>query len=146
VGGNLTVPADTNEDTLATIAIPPLSATSILRVWMTWTFTNSANSKTMRLRYSGGAGTVYMMAALTTQNLYRVLVTIRNNGATNAQVGSHASVSETSGGIGQLGGAAAYQSSAVDTSVATSLVITGQLALNTETLTLSTYLVEILKP
>jgi hypothetical protein len=145
VGGSVSGAADTNENTLATIAIPALSATSIIRVWMAWSFTNSANAKTMRVRFSGAAGTVYMNAAITTQNMYRALVTIRNDGATGSQVGSHASVAEASGGLGQLG-SGALQTSSVDTSVATTIVITGQKALGSETLTLSTFLVEVLKP
>lgn len=138
----VSVPADATEDTLATITVPAntLGANGALRVTTQWSYTNSVNNKTMRIRYSGAAGTIYMAIVATTTVSYYDVRTIANRGLTNSQIGFVAGSS-----ILTLSGGSAV-TSAVDTTAATSLVITGQKASSGETLTLEGYLVEVVKP
>lgn len=134
-------PADTSEDIGATINIPPLSATAIIRYRLRFSQTNNANAKTVRLRLGGIAGTDY----LTAQNLASAAAfqfggVIGNNAATNAQKGNV-----------DLGGATALfagpnVTGALDTSVATTLVITAQKGTGGDTVTLESYLVELIQP
>lgn len=135
-------PVDVTEDTLATITIPVLSATSIIRVYTFWTHTNSVNNKTLRVRFSGAAGTQYLAAVVTTTATSEVMTVIGNTGATNSQAGGMFSSVTSTFGTTTNGGV----TSAVDTTAATSVVITGQKALNSETLTLTGYIVEVYKP
>lgn len=133
-------PADTTEDTLATITVPAntLGLNGALRIWTWWTMTSSVNNKTLRIRYSGAAGTVYAAPALTTSASLVGLTVIGNRGATNSQVGGPSTTIANS--------AAAIVTSAVDTTAATTIVITGQKASAGETLTLEGYIVEVVKP
>jgi hypothetical protein len=131
--------ADTNENALATITIPAnsLGINGSIRVWHLWTVTNSANNKTMRVRFSGASGTIYNQIVLTTSAINHQLTVITNRGATNSQVGS-ASLSSSFGAS-----ASANVTSAVDTTADTTIVITGQKASAGETITLERYMVEI---
>lgn len=132
-------PSDTTEDTLATCTVPAnaVGANGSLRIWTTWTVTNSANNKTLRVRYSGAAGSQYLVATLTTSASGQYLTLITNRGATNSQVSSN--------GTGAIGGSsAAVVTSAADTTADTTIVVTCQKALNTETCTLERYLVELI--
>lgn len=140
-GASVSCPADTTEDTLATITVPAnaLGANGVLRILTTWTFTNSANNKTMRVRYSGGAGTIYSSNVQTTQATSQVLTLISNRNATNSQVGA----ANDHDGL-TLGSASAIVTSAVDTTASTTIVITGQKANSGETLRLERYVVELL--
>ena len=133
---------DTNENTLATITV---TANSIgpnghVRIRTTWTITNSANTKTLRVRFSGGSGTVYMAVALGAQATHNDLTEIHNRNSASSQVSGKPSSQVA---IGQASTGALITSS-VDTTVDTTIVITGQKALGTETLTLSRYCVETL--
>lgn len=133
--------ADANENILATVTIPAgaLGTTGVARVKAAFSFTNSGNAKTMRIRYSGIGGTIYGTVALTNQLYTEMTVHIGNKGATNSQ----------GGGYTELRNAALSQdysiTSAVDTTAATTVVITGQKAVAGETLTLVGYTAEILR-
>ncbi|MBS0175502.1 MAG: hypothetical protein JSR64_15785 [Nitrospira sp.] len=142
-GAAVNTPADTSEDTLATINIPAnaMGANGVLRIYTLWSFTSSANNKTLRIRFSGGAGTIYMNPVFTTSVGYSSLTMIMNRNATNSQVGFASA--GTNGGLGSSS-ASANVTSSVDTTAATSLVITGQKASAGETLTLESYLVELI--
>lgn len=137
--------ADTNENTLATIPVPAnaMGPNGTLRIWTSWTYTNSANVKTIRVRFSGAAGTQFFSRGETTTAIANNVTTISNRNATNSQVsGGTANGTLTVTGLGTSTGA--IVTGAVDTTVATTLVITGQKALDSETLTLERYLVEVL--
>lgn len=142
VGANIATPADTTEDVLASITIPAnsMGANGCLRIVTLWTFTNSVNNKTMRVRFSGASGTIFATIGLTTQVTTRLSVWIQNT-ATNAQNGGFEENHPASGPNQTFGTTAA-----VDTTAATTVVITGQKATGSETLTLNNYMVEILKP
>lgn len=142
-GAAVNTPADTSEDTLATINIPAnaMGANGVLRIYTLWSFTSSANNKTLRIRFSGASGTIYMNPVFTTSVGYAALTMIANRNATNSQVGFASAA--TNGGLGSSS-ASANVTSSVDTTAATSLVITGQKASAGETLTLESYLVELI--
>lgn len=134
-------PADTNENILATITIPAgaMGLNGILRVYSNWSFTNSANNKIMRVRLGGIGGTAYFQTTQTTQAWYADFRIISNRGVANSQVGPQNSA--------QFGsGSGSPATSAIDTSAATTLVITGQKASAGDTLTLESYLVELILP
>jgi archaellum component FlaF (FlaF/FlaG flagellin family) len=137
-------PADTNEDTLATITIPAnaMGPQGKVRLRTYWSYTNSANNKTFRIRYSGGAGTVLFTSTRTTSLTNDIQIELMNLGATNSQ--------QTSAAIEITGAAITFAAPvtglAVDTTAATTIVITGQKATAGETLTLTGYTAELVRP
>jgi len=142
-GTAVSAAADTNENTLATITVPAgaMGLRGILRITTSWTTTSSANNKTLRVRFSGGAGTQYATLVYTTSvSAFDVRYIINRDSATS-QVGSMAAKDT---GLGAGGGA--LVTSSVDTTAATTVVITGQKASAGETLTLGSYLVELITP
>jgi hypothetical protein len=137
--------ATTTEDIFATIALPGgiMGLNGRLRIATEWTETGSTNTKTHRVRLGGIGGTAYAAvvngsAAITDLQLHNI---IQNKGAANSQSGWGYGVANNTGIF-----APARVTSAVDTSVATTLVITGQKALAGETLTLESWSVELLLP
>jgi hypothetical protein len=134
--------ADTAENTLATITVPAnaMGPNGTLRIWTSWSYTNSANGKTLRVRFSGASGTQFMNPTVTASVVTSQITQITNRNATNSQVS--ASGANASGIV--VGSGTALATSAVDTTVETTIVITGQKALGTETLTLERYLVELI--
>lgn len=133
--------ADTNENTLATVSLPAMNANDQVRARMRFTVTNSANLKTFRARISGISGTIFLTDTLTSSqgsNYYAELVVGLRN-ATNSQIASHFGMRGNT-----AAGNAAVVTGAVNMSVATSLVLTGQKATGSETLTLEWYSVELL--
>jgi hypothetical protein len=135
-------PADITEDVLATITVPAnaMGANGVLRITTTWSYTNNANTKTVRIRYSGLTGALYVNSTLTTQLTIFAKAIIANRGVTNSQIG-YADGVNASGGL--IANAA---TSAADTTASTTIVITGQKAVGTDTLTLESYLVELIIP
>lgn len=137
-------PADTTEDVLATIAIPAgaMGINGAIRGKLLFAVTNSANAKAVRIRFGGSAGTNYYSSnnSLTTvTGAWYADFWIANRGAANSQVGGvHPALAL---GIGTV--AADKVTSAVDTTAATSLVISGQKVSAGDTLTLESYLVEL---
>jgi len=129
----------TTEQTYVTVAVPAgaMGANGLLRITTVWTYTNSANNKTMRVRFGGTSGTQYTSATSTTTASLRTQCQIGNRNATNSQVGG----SIVSAGFGTSTGA--NQTSAVDTAASVDLVISGQTASAGETLTLESYMVEL---
>lgn len=131
---------NTNETALATISIPAgaIGPNGFARVTTLWKYTNSGNTKTLRVRLGGVSGTVFFGLGVTTTNALQNIQIIRNRGAANSQVSMTNSIS------GVFGTSAADPSTgAVDTASAQDLVISGQLANSGETITLESYIVEI---
>jgi hypothetical protein len=138
VGTSLT--GTTTETTLATIPVPAngLGPNGIIRLTVNFSHTNNANSKTLRARFSGPAGTVYLSAAAASQIRTHTIVYIYNLNSTNSQSGG-ANAGNTSG----LGQSTTPQiTSTVDTTVDTSIVITGELGDSADTITLVSYVFE----
>lgn len=134
---------NTNETTLATVAIPAgaMGLNGSLRVTTLWSCTNSGNNKTMRARLGGIGGSAFLAAVATTSASMRVMSILSNRDAANSQVGFP---SGNSAGTGTSTGA--IFTSAVDTSAEQTLVLTAQLASAGETITLESYQVELLIP
>lgn len=130
----------TAEEVLATINIPALSAKSQIRIHAHFTCTNNANVKTVRARLGGLSGTIFFNPAVTSVAAGEFWGVIANRNATNSQFGN-----VTAGQFHGLGASGAGVTGAVDTSVATTLVLTSQKATGTDTLTLEWFLVEIIK-
>lgn len=138
-------PADTTEDILATVNIPAgvMGLNGILRVSTRWSFTGSVNAKTSRVRLGGIGGTLYQGAANGATDIAAMYqMTIQNRNAANSQIG-HINAAGASG-FGPSTGA--HQTGAIDTSLAQTVVITGQKASAGETMTLETYFIELILP
>ena len=134
--------ADTNENILATITVPAgaMGLNGILRIYTLFTYTNSGNNKTTRVRFGGIGGTVYGSDVFTTTATFSDMRIIQNRGAANSQVGMKASAGVFTSST------AAVITSAIDTSAATTVVITAQKASAGETMTLEAYMVELILP
>jgi hypothetical protein len=141
-GAAISVPADTTEDILVTVTLPPLSSTSQIRVQSQVSCTNNANVKTIRVRLGGIGGTIFLSPPFANQGGGGLWGIISNRGATNSQV-----CNVPGNAFHPLGaGVVANVTGAIDTSVSTTLVITGQKASGGDTLTLDHYLIEVLRP
>lgn len=131
---------DTAEAILATITIPAnaIGANGVLRVTSLWSMPSSANAKTLRHRLGGIGGTaIYSLAVTTVANMRVDSTTIAAN-ATNAQN----TISSGPRGTDLLLTGNTVVTSAIDMTAAQTLVITGQLGLGSETITLIGYSVE----
>lgn len=121
---------------LATITIPGglMSANGILEVLTSWQYTNSANSKTITIRFSGAGGTSFFSRTETTTASHQVNLLIRNANSTSSQVGMN------SGATGSFGtSSGAIITSSVNTGSDTTISISGNLALSSETISLYSY-------
>lgn len=132
-----TVTNSTAQTTLATVTIPAnaMGPNGILRVRTLWTYTNSANTKTLRLTLGG---TVVMGVAATTTATAELDRMIQNRGVTNSQI---VAVSNNAANFNLL--TLAPLTATVDTSVSCDLAFTGQMAALAETITLERYSVEL---
>lgn len=137
---------DTGEEFGPTITVPAnaLGPNGLARIWTQWAYTNSAGTKTCRARYSGNAGTTYISAVPTTSLTMAVAAMISNRGATNAQVG--AAGGSTATAVPPFGSvsASALNTSAVDTTAATTAVLSHQRNTATDNAVLESYLIELL--
>lgn len=124
----------TTEVLLATDTVPAgaMGLNGGLQVWQTWSFLNSATTKTMRVRFGGIAGTVYLAGTATTTVAAGDVRRIRNRGSAALQVGG---IGNASTAFNTASGSAIV-TSAVDTSVAADVAFTGQLGAATDFLIL----------
>ena len=122
--------------TLATITIPAglMGANGKLKIYPLWATTNNANIKTLRLNIGGMLCST--MVSQSVPNNSGLLI-IRNINSESVQKCSSGLVA----GIGSSSGSIA--SPTVDTSAATNITISGQLAVGTDTLTLEDLFVEL---
>ena len=126
----------TVETTLVTITIPAglIGSNGKVKLYPLWSTTNNANTKTLRVKFP--FGTIYTAIASSTVHVSG-LVIIRNLGSESVQRVS-------SGMLAGLGGTtSSIASTTVDTSAATTITITGQLAVGTDTLTLEGLFIEV---
>jgi len=138
---NVAVPltGTTAETVLATIALPAnvLGPNGACKIFAHWSYTNSANTKTMRYRLgaagAGIAGTSLYGFNRTTQLSDAYVLAVGNRNALNAQL-SHV--------VGVTG---AKITAAINTGAAFEIALTGLLAVAGETLTLEAYCVELLR-
>ncbi len=133
---------DTAEAALATFTLPggAMGANGVLRVTTLWTYTNSANTKTLRVRLGGLSGTAFQANTVTTSNIGVTQRTIQNRNSQASQVGFNAT---SAASFTTVGSGSAVAVGTADTSVDQTIVITGQLASAGETVTLESCLVEL---
>lgn len=134
---------NTNETVLATINIPAgaMGTNGIIRITYDWTIPSSANNKTLRARLGGIGGTAVTGTAFTTVANAFHRTTIANRNSASSQWSS----TDRSRGTD---GVSTYEiaTATIDTSAAQTLVLTGQLASAAETITLESYLAELITP
>lgn len=137
----ITSPADTNENTLATITVPAnaMGPNGRIRVWETWTVNNNANVKTRRTKIGGASGSVFNSANIASTVSQSCVSWIANVNNTAVQSGT---APGSSSGIGSS--SSANDTAAVDTTAETTIVITAQKATGSDTMTLENYLVELI--
>lgn len=121
---------NTTETTLATITIPAgaMGANGQVEIQTIFTYTNNANTKTIRHRFGG---TQYAGSAATTTGYTPLHSRIANRGATNSQYGN--------GNSGFVAATGAGVTSAVDTTAAVDITLTAQLGNAADTITLESY-------
>ena len=136
LSATVSLTGSTSVVTLATITIPAglMGANGKLKIYPLWATTNNANIKTLRAVFGGSTCTTMTSQSVPNNS---GLVIIRNTNNEAAQKCSSGLVA----GIGASSGSIA--SPTVDTSAATTLVISGQLAVGTDTLTLEDLFVEV---
>lgn len=130
---------NTSETALASVQIPggAMGPNGALRITTLWSYTNSANNKTLRIRLGGISGAGYLGNNVTTTATLRHQQIIQNRNAQNAQIGGFVSPMP----IGASTSAPA--TSSIDTGAPVDLVISGQLANAGETVALESYMVEL---
>lgn len=133
---NASVTGTTTNTQLHEVVVPAglMSANGQLEVVCLWTYTNSANAKTLRLYFGSFGGASYISRGETTTTICQYYANIRNTNSVAAQVGLNGSYS---GGIGANSGT--ILTSAIDTSVNQSLLFGAQLSNTGETITLKGY-------
>jgi hypothetical protein len=129
-----------NETVIVSVPIPAgcMGPNSRLRASILWSYTNSANNKTLRVRLGGAAGTVHHSLTMTTTVAYRLQMEIANVNSMASQKGAPT----MTGGWGTSTGAIA--TGAIDMTVDQTLAIIGTLASAGETITVESYLVELI--
>lgn len=131
---------DAVAQTMATITIPAgaMGRNGSVRITSVWSYTNSANAKTIATKFGG---TSYAVVSPTTTADNRIQTQIFNRNATNSQIGNHF---QNQGGWGSS--ASALVTSAIDTTAAVNITLTCNWAgaVAAETITLEAYCVEIM--
>lgn len=129
------------EEVLATITIPTglMTANSQVAITTLWTYTNSSNDKTLRVRLGGLSGISYLTKVVTTTATSQTRTIIRNRSSASSQIGFSANQSSYGDSTN------AVVTSSINTNAGTTIVITGEKGLGTETLTLESYSVEVIK-
>jgi len=121
----------------ATITIPAglLGANGKLKIYPLWSTTNNANTKTLRVVLNG-ATTVYTVTSQNNVHNSGLLI-LRNFNSETTQRMSSGMVA----GLGSTTGSIALGT--IDTTAATTITITGQLAFGGDTLTLEDLFIEV---
>ena len=122
--------------TLATITIPAglLGANGKLKIYPLWATTNNANAKTLRVNIGGSLCTTMTSQSVPNNSGLVIIRNINNEAAQKCSSGLVAGIGSSNGSIA---------SPTVDTSAATTITITGQLAVGTDTLTLEDLFIEV---
>lgn len=132
---SLTVPGDTTEDILVTIPMDAdiMGLLGNIEVETWWSITSSANTKTPKIRFGGPAGQDCMNATFTTSTAAKAVASIANRASKSTQLVTGHIITTSNALVTQNAGAA------VDTSLATSIVISGQKQSAGEVMTLNAY-------
>ncbi len=139
-GAASAVSSGTAEVQLASVTVPAnsMGANGKLRITTTWSYTNSVNAKTLRIRLGGSTGTIYLGVSPTTSASRTEQIVISNNNSTGSQKGSNAAANSFGISTGAL------TTSSVNTTAATTVDFSGQPASAGETITLESYTVELI--
>lgn len=131
------------ETTLATISFSggEMGANGWIRVYTFWTVNNNANTKTVRVRLGGAAGTAFYGGDLASQVFCARESLIVNANSVSAQKAHIAAGNNTGSGVGT----SAPPTATVNTAAAWDLVITGQKSNSADTITLEGYQVLVFK-
>jgi len=131
---------DTAETVLAGITLPggAMGPNGLLRITSVFSFTNSANTKSMRYRLGGLAGAALMSVSSTTSASMMTQRLVQNRNSQASQVSGPPGFANS---FGASGNPAA--TSSVDTASDQTIAITGQLASSSDTITLESCLVEV---
>lgn len=126
----------TVETTLLTINIPSglIGTNGKVKMYPLYSMTNNANSKTLRVKLGGSTA---FSTSVSSSSQSSALVIIRNIGSESVQKSATTVVS----GLGN--NSATLTTLAIDTSVTTTIVVTGQLANSADTMTLEDFFMEI---
>jgi hypothetical protein len=137
-GAAVTSPLDTVENVMATITIPAnaMGPNGFIRVTTQWSATNNANVKTLRVRHSGASGNIYSSINIASTLTYTALAFIINRNSASSQIGGNPLVSIAGGGTAPTTGS-------VDTTAATTIVISAQKVTGTDAMVLEWYVVEV---
>lgn len=147
-GASASVTGTTSETNLAAIKIPAglMGVNGSVRVTCLWTYTNSANTKTMLVRFNATSGATSggQIVALTqtTQATAQTQIIIRNANSLSSQVTYPAIQGATPYGTTTSG----LTVSSVDTSSDSYININATLANSSETITLAGYTIEVMHP
>ena len=135
-GGGLTAPADTAENTLATVTIPAgaMGVNGMVRITSMWGCNNDASGKTPRIKFGGTTIETYSLIGATGAALYAD-VGNKNNASAQIARGVHADTTNMVETLTTL---------AINTTSSTTVVFTAQKADGTDTITLDHYTVELL--
>lgn len=131
----LTAPADTSENALVSLTIPGgvIGANGAVITHEKWSYTNSANAKTFRVRY--GSTLMYAFGATTTTAFIKsTFITNRNSESSqigDSNVAAFGTTTQT------------FYTGTVDTSADFTLNITGQKASGGESLILESYSITV---
>lgn len=130
---------DLVETTLATYTMPggTMGLSSAIRIVSLWSYTNSVNTKTCRVKFGG---TNFFSTNPTTSASIHYATIIRNRGSLSSQVG----FASTAGGSFQ-NTTAAVTTSTVDTSANVDITFTALLTNTGETITLEGYTIEVMR-
>jgi hypothetical protein len=131
---------NTTETILATVTIPAgaIGPNGTVEIVTLWSYTNSANNKTWRIRLGGIGGTQVALITRTTTATDGDLRVIRNRNSASSQVFYRNTL-----GFGIGVGSATPSTGTVNTANAQDLVFTAELANSGETITLEGYTVKI---
>lgn len=135
----MSITGTTTETTLATISVPAntMGANGQIVVTTQWSFAGAAGTRTPRIKF---AGTVYNGIAFTSAALSaRTQAQWANRNATNSQVGTEPSQANFS-----QNNTAVSSTSAIDTTSSQNITITAQLGNAADTMTLESYIVELI--
>jgi len=126
----------TAETALATVTVPAgaMGANGVINIVAKWQISTSGNNKTARVRFSTISGTAFTAIVQTTNITIKTHTVIANRGATNSQIGDAGN-----GTGGWAPSAGADTTAAVDTTAATTIILSGQLANAGDTITLASY-------
>lgn len=141
---DLTVSAGiTTEEDLVTVNIPAglIGANGLIEVTHFWNANNNANVKTMRVKLGGTAFFANATAINSNAIFLPPPTRIWNRNSESSQI----SFAAANGNVGVATGTAATTGT-VNTAAATTLVISGQKATGTDTLTLYAYSVRLIRP